>query len=164
MTSTIRGNIVLTLIGLAAGVALLQLPLAALFAAGEATGHARFHALFALGVLAVGAGLVVRWPTAGAVSRVPAIGLATLGVAQIVESFGAYGYDAANEARINGFAAVHDLGLALSALGLVAAGLGVAIGAVVAASRLTGAARAIGVVGAVAIGAAGLLFVKTMMG
>ena len=149
-------------VGLVLGLA--QLVLAGLFAEGEAAGHARYHALFAVPLLVAGGALVARWPDAGLGSRAPALGLATFAAAQLIESLGAFGYDALNDRRINGFAEVHDVGMGASALGLVLALLGVGVGLVVAANRLRGSARTVGLVVSVGTLVGGFFLVKTMIG
>ena len=111
--------------------ALLGLPLA--------VGHAQFHALFALVVLVPAAVIVLRGgdrPTLA--STIPVAGLATLALAQLVESVGGLGYGPDNDGRVNGLAAFHDLGLALMPLGLGAALLGVTAGVGVLVGRRSG--------------------------
>ena len=157
-----RGSVLLRLIGIGLVLGLAQLPLAGILGQGDSVGHARFHALFALGALVVGGGIVARWPSAGWASRAPALGLLLLAIAQLVESVGVYGYNA-DETR-NVIARLHDLGVDLSLPGLLAAGLGLPVGVAVAASRLHGARRWVGMAGTAVVGVGGLLVVKTMIG
>jgi hypothetical protein len=155
---------VLPIIVVGLALAAAQVLLAGLFSAGEATGHARYHAMFALVVLGLAGAIVGRWPRAGLASRAPAFGLMALATAQLVESVGAFGYDAANDARINGFAEVHDIGVIATAPGMILAAIGVGIGAIVAASRLSGITRLVALPGAVIVAVGGLVLAKTMIG
>jgi len=154
----------LPIIALGLAQAIAQLVLAGLLSAGEATGHARYHAVFALVVLAIAGAIVARWPRAGLASGAPAAGLVSLAVAQLMESIGAFGYDAANDARINGFAGVHDIGVLATAPGMILAVFGVALGLIVAASRLSGTRRLVALPGAVLVAIGGLVLAKTMIG
>jgi hypothetical protein len=149
-------------VGLALAVG--QVLLAGLFSAGEATGHARYHAIFAFVVLAIAGSIVARWPAAGLASRAPALGFVALAAAQLVESIGAYGYDAANDARINGLAGIHDIGVLATAPGMILAALGVGLGLIVAASRLSGIARLVALPGAAVAAVGGLVLAKMMIG
>jgi len=146
-----------------AAIALLLLGLAQVIGAGEAAGHATFHALSALPLLTIAGLLLGRWPEAGLAVRGPASGLGAMAIALLVESIGAYGFEADNETR-NGLAVVHDLGLTLTAIGLPAAIIGVGLGLGALSMRGHGFARGAGVVGTVTFVAVGLLFVKTMTG
>lgn len=119
------------------GVAMLVLP--ALLALPLAVGHAQFHALFALAVLAPAFAIALRrgnGPNLAATA--PVAGLATLALAQLVESVGGLGYGPDNDARVNGLAAFHDIGLAVMPLGLGAALVGVTAGVGVLVGRRSG--------------------------
>ena len=161
---TLRSSVVARTVLVGLLIALLQLAVAPVFAAGEAAGHVRIHASVALVVLVLGGLIVLRWPAAGFASRAPALGLLAFGAAQLVESVGAYGFDAMNDARINVFAIAHDAGADLSAPGLILAVLGVAIGLLTAANRLPGRARPIGLALTAGATAGGFVLVKTMIG
>jgi hypothetical protein len=160
---TLRASVILQAIAIGLVLGLAQLLLAGVFAAGEAVGHARFHGLFAICVLVVAGAIHLRWRAVGWASRAPALGLVGLAAAQLVESAGAYGFDADNETR-NAVAIVHDIGLALTPLGMVAAIIGLAAGMGVAASRGSGARRWAGAAASVVGLAGGILVVKTLMG
>ena len=162
--SRFRPRTVLLIVGILAALALGQLILAGLFSAGDATGHARYHAIFALIFLLPAGAAVARWSGPGSASRFLAMGLAAGGAAQLVESVGAFGFDSRNDVRINGFAAVHDFGLLLSGLGMIAALLGLAISIAVVARRRSGAQRWLGLAVAGVAGVGGGLIVKVLIG
>lgn len=151
------------LVGIIA-ISIVQLVVGALVTSIVAGGHAQLHAMMALVPALIGYGIVVRFPNAGAASRLPAFGLATLAAAWVVESFGGYGYGPDNDSRVNSFVLLHDLGLTLVPLGMVAALLGVAAGVVVAARGRAGAVRwlAFAVVGLGLVG--GSLSLLTLTG
>ena len=151
------------LVAAVAAVALVQLGIARLIGAGESAGHATLHALTALPLLAIGGLILVRWPDAGLTVRAPALGFAALATSQLVESFGAYGFEADNDTR-NGFAVVHDLGLALTPLGLLAAVIGVGLGLGALSMRRRGLARGAGLAATVGVVAASLLGMKVLIG
>jgi hypothetical protein len=92
--------------------------------AGE---HGQFHALFASVFLAPALLLAVRRPNGGAIVTPAIIGLTAAAISQLVEGVGGFGYGPGNEARVNALAQVHDLGVMLAPLGLVAAALGVTV-------------------------------------
>jgi hypothetical protein len=160
----IRRSAIARLVLAGMAIAVLQLAASGAFASSAATGHARFHALFALGVLVVAGAILVRWPAAGLASRAPALGLVVLAAAQLLESFGAYGFGADNETRQNDMVILHDVGLAATALGLVAAVSGIALGVGVGSRRLRGSRRWVGTGAAVVAFGGGLLAVKTLIG
>lgn len=142
----------LVAVGLVAAAALLFG--SSLIASGRDTGHAQFHALSALMALVPAALLVARArrPTLAALG--PAIGLWLLAATQLVEGVGALGYGA-DGSRVNGLVALHDLGLAITPIGLIGAALGVAAGIGALVGRRSGRPRlAVGitaVVGLVAV-------------
>lgn len=161
----LQSSLTAQVVAVAIGLALIQLPVAAVVAEGEATGHAWFHVLFfALPALAVAAGIVVLWPNAGLASRIPAFGLLALAAAQLIESVGAMGFDADNDARVSGIVVLHDLGLGLSAIGMFAAAIGLAVGLGIAGWRLRGGRRWLGLAAALVALVGSLLFVLTMTG
>jgi hypothetical protein len=146
-----------------AGSAVVMLVVPAVLALPLAVGHAQYHAVFALAVL-VPALVVARRggsrPTMA--TAAPILGLAAVAVTQLAESIGALGYGPENDERVNGLVAFHDLGLAITPLGLVAAMVGVTIGLAVAVGRRTGrpmaaAAVAIAVLAIGGVGAAKLI-------
>ena len=157
-----RGLIRLLVVAILACLA--QVVVSQLLTQVVAAGHATLHALVALVALLPALAIAWRWPAAGLASRAPVLGLLALAVAQLTESLGAFGYGPDNDTRINGMVALHDLGLGLTALGLMLAVAGFAIGIAVAASRRQGPARLVILGGAVGIAIGGALFVKTMIG
>jgi hypothetical protein len=163
-TSARRGRGVIRLVVTAIAICLAQLVLSQFLASGEAAGHAVFHALVALGTLLPALGIAWRWPEAGLASRAPALGLFAFAVAQLVESLGAFGYGPDNAERINGMVVLHDLGLGLTAVGMVVALAGIVVGIAVAANRRPGPARLVIAGGAGLLGVLGVLFIKTMIG
>jgi len=148
-------------IALAAAVGVGLLVGADVFADGKAAGHVRYHALIALVVLVM-AILPARRAESSGRAMAPAIGLWLFAAAQLVEAVGGAGFDAANETR-NGLALIHDLGLGLTALGLVAAILGIAVGIQDALAH-RGVPRGIALGGGAAILGLGLFVVKTLIG
>ena len=131
------------------------------FADGDAAGHVRYHASIALVVLAI-AILPARRAEGSARAMAPPIGLWLFAFAQLVEAVGGAGFDAANDTR-NGIAWIHDLGLGLTGLGLVAAVVGIAIGIQGALAR-RGVQRGIAFGGGAAVLGVGLFVVKTLIG
>ena len=165
LRSVLRSSITARIVAIGFILALTQLLVAEVIAEGEATGHAWFHVLFfALPALVVAAGVIVLWPNAGLASRIPVIGLLALAAAQLIESVGAMGFAADNDARVSGIVVLHDLGLGLSAIGMIAAILGLGVGSGLASWRLRGRRGWIGLA-ATAVGlAGGLLLVLTLTG
>lgn len=146
-------------------LALAQLVVAGVLADGEAAGHAWFHVLFfVLPSLALAAIIVFRWPDAGLAARLPVLGFCTLAAAQLVESVGALGFGVDNETRVNGIVVLHDLGLGLTGIGLLAALLGSATGLGIASWSLAGRRRWMGLAATVVVGSVGTLFVLAMTG
>lgn len=141
------------------GVALLVG--ADVIADGSAAGHVRYHALTALAVLAI-AVLPARRSDGSARGAAPAIGLWLLAAAQLIEAMGGAGYDAANATR-NDLAVIHDLGMALTLFGLIAAVVGMAIGVRDALAR-RGVQSGLALGGGVAVLALGLVAIKTLIG
>jgi hypothetical protein len=148
-------------IAIAAAAAVGLLVVADVIADGSAAGHVRFHALTALVVLAI-AVLPARLSDGSARGTAPAVGLWLLAAAQLVESVGGAGFDAANATR-NGLAVIHDLGMGLTAFGMVAAVVGIAIGVRDALAR-RGVQSGFALGGAVAFLALGLVAIKTLIG
>ena len=159
MVST-GSKIVLRVLGAAVIAAVALLIGADVIARGGAAGHVRLHALVALVVAAPAVALAWRGAPAGFTSA-PALGLLTLTLAQLVEGVGGAGFDANNDTR-NGLAVIHDLGLALTPIGLLAAVTGIAIGVWAGARRRFRAPVAVLVVGAIVL--IGLLGIKTLIG
>jgi hypothetical protein len=93
--------------------------------AGE---HGQFHALFAAVFLGPALVLAVRNPRGGTASTPVIVGLTIAALTQLVEGIGGFGYGPGNVDRVNALASVHDLGLAIAPLGLVAAALGITFG------------------------------------
>ncbi len=158
-----RGRSVRLLVA-AALVCLVQLVVAQFLSSTVAAGHAQFHAFIALVAVAVALGIAWRWPASGLAGLAPVVGFSAFAVAQFVESLGAFGYGPDNDGRINGMAGLHDLGLGLTALGLVAAVAGLSVGVAAAGIRRQGSARIGMIAGAIVVGLGGLVVVKTMIG
>lgn len=94
--------------------------------AGE---HGQFHALFASAFLAPALVLASRGPRGGTASTPAILGLAIAALSQLVEGVGGFGYGPGNVDRVNGLAGVHDLGVILAPIGLIAAALGITLSA-----------------------------------
>ena len=136
-------------VGVTAAGALAMLVAGGLLKEVVAGGHGQFHALFALIVLAP-AIVLVRQVPAGSAATTPAVaGFTILAITQLVEGLGGFGFGPGNDVRVNALAQVHDLGLAITPLGLVAAALGVTIGVAQALRRRLGIAPALAVTVAV---------------
>ena len=89
--------------------------------AGE---HGQFHALFAAAFLAPALVLAIRRPKGGPASTPAIAGLTIAAITQLVEGVGGFGYGPGNVDRVNGLVALHDLGLLLAPIGMIAAALG----------------------------------------
>ena len=157
-----RGLIRLVVVGILACLA--QIVLAQFLTSIVAGGHAAMHALMALVALLPALGIAWRWPAGGLATRAPVLGLVALATAQFVESIGAFGYGPDNDGRVNGIVVLHDLGSGLTALGLVAAVVGIAVGIGAVASRRQGRLRLAMLGAAAAVGVMGTVFIKTMIG
>lgn len=129
-----------------------------------ATDHAIFHAGTALVVLSIASAIVLAWPAAGWATRLPALGLAAFAVGLIAEAFGAFGFAADNATRVRPIVVLHDIGLGLTAFGLLAAVAGLGAGSGIAAARLRGPRRAAGLGLATAVTVGGLFGVKVLVG
>jgi hypothetical protein len=112
-------------------VAVPSVGAAAMFAVGAAVQavvageHGQFHALFAAAFLAPALVLAIRRPRGGAAATPAIIGLTIAALSQLVEGVGGFGYGPGNVDRVNGLVALHDLGVILAPIGLVAAALGI---------------------------------------
>ncbi len=157
-----------TLAGQLTGVGLLAaagLVIAAqLLSQVAASGHALFHASFAIGVLVLGGAIIARWPTAGLTSLAPAVGCLLMGTSQLVEGIGALGYGVDGYSRQNGLAGLHDLGLAITPVGLVAMVLGFGVAVAALASRWQGPGRRLAMPAAIVLVLGGLVLVVKMIG
>ncbi|MEO6206748.1 MAG: hypothetical protein ABIP77_02185 [Candidatus Limnocylindrales bacterium] len=89
-----------------------------------ATGHVQLHAIIALIFVMIAGAIAWRNPQARRPTQALIIGLLIFAAAQLVESVGGFGYDAANEKRVNGFASVHDVGVGVAPIGLIALAFG----------------------------------------
>ena len=94
---------------------------------GEASGggHAILHATTSGALFGIALAILVRRPRATPGNRVPAIGLAAFAIGTLVEGIGALGF--AGDQRTY-LPVVHDLGLGLTQLGMLAFVVGGAIG------------------------------------
>jgi len=129
-----------------------------------ATGHAQMHAVIAAICFGIALTVVARWPAAGLAVIAPALGFCAFAVAQLTESLGAFGYGPDNDGRVNGLVVFHDLGVGLSALGLVSLIVGASVGVGLAFWRIGGAGRWIGAGSGGALLIGGLFVVKTLIG
>lgn len=166
LRSPIRGmtrTAVLPSIAVLAATAAILLIAGNVLADGGAAGHLRLHAVMAIVLLAVAGVLAWRWPTSGIATLAPAIGLALLAGAQLLEAVGAAGFAADNDTRRSSLAALHDAGLSVSPIGMVATVVGVGIGVGVTLGR-RGVARWIAFAAALALIGPGLLAIRTMVG
>lgn len=129
---------VLAVLALAAW-ALAMLVVPAALALPFAVEHAQYHAILAIAVLLPALVIALRRDTQPTIaSTAPIVGLATLAVTQLVESVGGLGYGPDNDTRLNGLVGFHDIGLAITPIGLVAALVGVVVGVGVLAGRRSG--------------------------
>lgn len=130
----------LTWLVLALGAwAVVMLVVPALLALPLAVGHAQYHAILALGVLVPALVIALgRGDQPTIASTAPIVGLATFALTQLVESIGGLGYGPDNDGRVNGLVAFHDLGLAITPIGLVAALVGATAGVAVLVGRRSG--------------------------
>jgi hypothetical protein len=116
--------------------AIVMLVVPAALALPLAVGHAQYNAILAIAVLLPALVIALR---RGArpmtASTAPIAGLAIFAVTQLVESVGGLGYGPDNDGRVNGLVALHDLGLAITPIGLVAVLVGVVVGIGVLAAR-----------------------------
>jgi hypothetical protein len=92
--------------------------------AGE---HGQFHALFASTFLVPALMLAIRRPRGGPASTPAIIGLTVAAMSQLLEGIGGFGYGPGNESRVNALAQLHDLGVMLTPVGLVAGALGLTL-------------------------------------
>jgi hypothetical protein len=109
---------------------LVMLVVPVLLALPLAVGHAQYHAILAIAAAVPALVIALRrgaQPTIA--SAAPIVGLATLAATQLVESVGGLGYAPDNDTRVNGLVAFHDIGLAITPIGLIAALVGVVVGA-----------------------------------
>ena len=136
---------------------------AGIFAESLATGHAQLHAATAVGVLLVAGAIIRIRPSPGLASRALVVGLVLVAGAQLLESFGAFGYAADNDTRVNGLALLHDLGLTAGPIALLAMVVATAIAVGGSVPRLGGGRVVSGLV-ALAIVIAGVLGVRTLVG
>ena len=90
-------------------------------------GHIQTHSIFA--ALMCGPALLIARvsPRGGPASTPAIIGLTIAAFTQLVEGVGASGYSAGNQNRVNVLAGVHDIGVTLAPIGLIAAAVGVTL-------------------------------------
>lgn len=127
----------------------------------EAADHARLHAAMVAVLLLVAGAIRARWPSAGLASWAPTVGLLLFATGQAFEAIGAIGYDATGRQML---AELHDVGLMVTPLGLVATVIGITISLALWPGRRAGAARWVGIAAAIVVLVGGLAFVKTMIG
>jgi hypothetical protein len=102
------------------------LGLSFLMADRVASDHAYFHAMFAL-IGAVPAGILATRPHPARWRQVAIVGLELLAITQLVEAVGAWGFAPDNDTVTGPIKGLHDVGLAISPLGLLGAVVGVAV-------------------------------------
>lgn len=135
--------------------------MAGALADAEASDHARLHAAIVAVLLLVAGTIRARWPSAGLASWAPTVGLILFAAGQAFEAVGAIGYDATGRQKL---AELHDVGLMITPLGLVATVVGITISLAVGPGRGAGAARWVGIAAAIVVLVGGLALVKTMIG
>lgn len=123
-----RARWALLAVGFTAVAAASMFAIGSLVQAVVAGEHGQFHALFAAVFLAPALIVAIRRPRGGPATTPVIIGLTVAAVTQLVEGVGGFGYGPGNVDRVNALVIVHDLGLAISPIGLVAAALGVTLG------------------------------------
>lgn len=123
-----RAGWALLLVGGTSTAALAMFVVGALVQQWVAGDHGQYHALFAAVFLAPALVLAIRRPRGGAASSAPIIGLTIGAVSQLVEGIGGFGYDPGNSDRVNALAQVHDLGVMVAPIGMIAAAMGVTLG------------------------------------
>ncbi len=159
----LTGSVLTTSIAVLVAGATILLIAANMFADGGAADHLRVHAVMALVLLAVAGLIAWRWPSAGIPTVAPAVGLVLFGGAQLLEAVGAAGFAADNDTRRSSLAELHDVGLAVSPIGMVAAVVGVGIGVGVALWR-RGVPRWVAFAAMTALIGPGLVVIKTLVG
>ena len=138
-----RGDRVIWIVaGVLGAMALAAGIVAATVAVGEAVDHAVSHLVTGLACLAIYVALAALWhPQAGS-GKASFRGMALLvlaigGFGSFVESLGGAGYDAANlERRIPTLASLHDVGVLLAPVALLAVPIGLATIVVIGAASL----------------------------
>jgi hypothetical protein len=118
----------LLVVGVSSAAAGAMFVIGALVQAVVAGEHGQYHALFAGVFLAPAIVLALRSPRGGPASTPVVIGLSVAAITQLVEGVGGFGYGPGNADRINALASVHDLGVTIAPIGLVAAALGLTLG------------------------------------
>ena len=159
MTGTTRWDRWLA-VGVFAAMAAITV-LSFLMADRVASGHAYFHVLFGL-IGAVPAGILAARPEPARWRSIAIVGLELLAITQLVEAIGAWGFGPDNDSVVSGFKAMHDLGLAISPLGLLGAVGGVAL-AIGVALRAQGRSL-LAVLAAGGMAVAGLVVVVKLIG
>lgn len=119
-----RGPAVLVTAGLLL-IAIFLVVIGLLVEPGGSGGHATLHGLTSAVVFAGAMAIVMRRRHATIGTQAPALGLVAFGIATLVEGIGAYGF--VGDERTD-FAVVHDLGIGLAPLGLIALVVGASIG------------------------------------
>jgi hypothetical protein len=126
-----------------------------------ASGHAYFHVMFGL-VGALPAGILATGREPARWRSVAIVGLELLAITQLVEAIGAWGFAPDNDTVISGVKAMHDLGLAISPLGL--AGAVVAVAIAVAMALQSRGRSAVAVAAGAGIAVVGLVVVAKLIG
>jgi len=109
--------------------AVVMLTVPALLALPLAVGHAQFHAILAIAALLPALAIALRRGEHPSIASIaPITGLALFAITQLVESIGGLGYGPDNDGRVNELVAFHDIGVAITPIGLVALLVGVTVG------------------------------------
>ena len=144
--------------------AVLLLLLSGLLAEGEATAHVRYHSLIALTLVLVAGWVVLGRSRATVASRAPVVGLLLIALGQLVEGTGAFGYAADDDTRRYGIVVLHDAGIGVTFLALVALALALAIAAAAFARARFGRGVTWPALAAAVVGALGLFLLQTLVG
>lgn len=132
-----------------------------LMAASVASDHAYYHVMFGL-VGAIPAGILASRREPARWRSIAITGLALLAITQLVEAVGAWGFGPDNDTVVSPIKALHDLGLAISPIGLLGA-----VAALVAAVAVALRARGQGILAVAAAGGiaiVGLFLVAKLIG
>lgn len=159
ISEPVGGRWPLVLVVISAIVAAAMFVIGSLVQAVVAGEHGQFHALFASVFLAPALALAIRRPKGGAASTPAIFGLTVAAITQLVEGVGGFGYGPGNVDRVNALVALHDLGVVLAPIGMVAAALGVTLGVAQLIRPRFGLAPAL-VLAAAVMGGLGLVIAK----
>jgi hypothetical protein len=132
-----------------------------LMAASVASDHAYFHVMFGL-TGAIPAGILASRREPALWRSIAIAGLALLAVTQLVEAVGAWGFGPDNDTVVSPIKALHDLGVAISPIGLFGAVAALAVAMAVALRARGQGMLAIAAAGGIAV--VGLFLVAKLIG